>query len=100
MAAFGPGLDPIEIDDLGSKVKVTVTGNIRKKIRKNSSMHTYESLSFGPRSPWDLFTFSIFSHTNHTSILYKNTTKNNFHIKNKNKNKNKKYTDSYISTSG
>ena len=36
MAAYNTGSDPIEIGDLGSKVKVTVTENVCKNDEKNS----------------------------------------------------------------
>ena len=36
MVAYNTGSDPIEIDDLGSKVKVTVTENVCKIDEKNS----------------------------------------------------------------
>ena len=35
MAAYNTGSDPIEIGDLGSKVKVTVTENVCKNDEKN-----------------------------------------------------------------
>ena len=45
MADFWTGSDPIEIGDLGSKVKVTVTENIckndEKKIAKNSNLDIF-----------------------------------------------------------
>ena len=37
MAAYNIGSDPIEIGDLGSKVKVTVTKNVFKNDEKNST---------------------------------------------------------------
>ena len=36
MVAYHIGLNPIEIDELGSKVKVTVTENVCKNDEKNS----------------------------------------------------------------
>ena len=36
MVAYNTGSDPIEFDDLGSKVKVTVTKNVCKNNEKNS----------------------------------------------------------------
>ena len=36
MIVYCTGLDPIEIGDLGSKVKVTVTENVSKNDEKNS----------------------------------------------------------------
>ena len=36
MVAYNTGSDPIEIGDLGSKVKVTVTENVCKNDEKNS----------------------------------------------------------------
>ena len=35
MVAFCTGLDPIDIGDLGSNIKVTVTENVCKKNEKN-----------------------------------------------------------------
>ena len=46
MVAYNTGSDPIEIGDLGSKVKVTVTENVckndEKKIAKNSDIDIFE----------------------------------------------------------
>ena len=46
MVAYNTGLDPIEIGDLGSKVKVTVTENVckndEKKFAKNSYLNIFE----------------------------------------------------------
>ena len=45
MAAYRIGSNPIEIGDLGSKVKVTVTENVckndEKKITKNSNLDIF-----------------------------------------------------------
>ena len=45
MVAYNTDSDPIEIGDLGSKVKVTVTENVcknhEKKIVKNSNLDMY-----------------------------------------------------------
>ena len=47
MVAHRIGSNPIEIDDLGSKVKVTVTKNVskndEKKIAKNSTINIFEN---------------------------------------------------------
>ena len=46
MAAYNASSDPIEIGDLGSKVKFTVTENVcknnEKKIAKNSDLDIFE----------------------------------------------------------
>ena len=45
MVASSTGSNPMEIGDLGSKVKVTVTENVskndEKKIAKNSTIHIF-----------------------------------------------------------
>ena len=48
MVAYNTGSEPIEIGDLGSKVKVTVTENVsknEKKIAKNSTINIFENKS-------------------------------------------------------
>ena len=50
MVAFCTGSDPIEIGDLGSKVKVTVTENVskndEKKFAKNSTINIFENKTY------------------------------------------------------
>ena len=49
MVAYNTGSNPIEIGDLGSKVKVTVTENVSKideKIAKNSTINIFENRSY------------------------------------------------------
>ena len=48
-SCYCTGLDPIEIGDLGSKVKVTVTENVfenDEKIAKNSTMNILDDKSY------------------------------------------------------
>ena len=50
MVAYRTGSNPIEIGNLGSKVKVTVTENVckmdEKKIAKNSNLDIFEILDW------------------------------------------------------